>query len=80
MAFNEAEMRARFWEIKPQLEAIMEQSKPLRAKRDELLADAAALVKPLDAKIKAIEAPAAELAKEMALIVRALNGKTAPAA
>lgn len=74
--FKPNELRARFAEIKVQVEAIESASAPLREKRDRHVQKAREAEDKMNAEIKAAEAGLFDLKQEMGMIVRALNGKT----
>ena len=72
-------LRQRFSELCAERDAILAQSVPLRERRDEILAKAAAAAAkadPVTAQIKDIEAPLFGLNNEIATISRALKGET----
>lgn len=75
MDFNPEKMRARFAELRKELEKRQAKLAPLREKRDRLLAKQSEAGK-LAVRIKEQQAPLAAIEEEMAVIARALNGKT----
>jgi hypothetical protein len=74
-------LRQNFTEACASRDAILAMSGPLRAQRDQVIADAtatlAAIVGPLDARIAATESGLPALMNEIASIAVALNGQTA---
>jgi vacuolar-type H+-ATPase subunit D/Vma8 len=75
-------IRARFHELREEIDAIEAVSMPLREKRDAIFAKAQAIedtAKPLDAQILDAEAGLYEKKNELAMLSRALGGKTAVA-
>lgn len=79
MKFDVEAMKARFHELVDQREAIYAKTAPLRAKRDAIVNEAAALAataKPIEAQYLAMEAPIADIGQEIAMLVRALGGQT----
>jgi hypothetical protein len=72
-------LRARFWELMAQKEAIEAEAKPLRDEYEQKSQRASALLaeaKLIADQFKVIEAPAFDIAQELATIARALKGKT----
>lgn len=80
MPSTEDLIRARFHELRAEIDTIEAASAPLRNERDAVLAQAAqieASATPLTAKIRVAEAGLYEKKNELALLSRALDGKTA---
>ncbi len=69
-------MRARFRALSVERNAIIEQSHPLRERRDAIEAKAREEVAKFNEQIEALEAPVRVIKSEMARLARALNGKT----
>lgn len=72
-------LRARFSEATTERDAILEQTAPLRAQRDAILAKARKTeltAAPLEEQIRTLEGPLFDLQNELATIARALGGRT----
>jgi len=69
-------LRARFSEVKAEIEAIQGRAAPMRATRDALVNKYRAEIRTLDSEIKEVEAPLFDLQQELAMIARSLKGKT----
>lgn len=69
-------MRKRFWELKPQLDALQVKMEPLRVEQDEIANYKRDREVAVNAELKKLNFEASDIATEMGVIVKALGGRT----
>ncbi len=69
-------LRARFHELRAEINAIEAKSAPLRQEHDRVAQTMEAKCKDIAVKYKEIEAPLFDMKNELGMLARALSGKT----